>query len=302
MLCPFAKGVKILAIKDAGENHFQNGLRFYEKGFLDKSIAEFREAVHLEPRRAELQWRLGLALYYKGNYGESIHAYQEAQRLDPTDARILSSLGTSLLCAKRFQDAIAAYQESLRLRPDDAATYYSLALALNQSGQQDEALVHLQKAVRLDPANAEMQYSLGGIFHNRRRFDEAIAHYQQALHIDPNHAAANEWLKRAQQENKAQQENRVTLASLSREWQAQDNEAMQKSSPFTRVIYERGVAAWHKGDRKTAIRELEAAIQIDPEFLPAYRLLSRLQFWSGQWRKGWKTGKLALDIRNKKIL
>lgn len=52
-----------------------------------------------------------------------------------------------------LNDAIAQYETVLRLKPDHARAHYSLGVALQRVGRAAEAVPHFEDAIRLEPAN-----------------------------------------------------------------------------------------------------------------------------------------------------
>ena len=57
--------------------------RSRNKGDLDGAIAEYREALRLNPNDDEAHFNLGVALGKKGDWDGAIAEYREALRLNP---------------------------------------------------------------------------------------------------------------------------------------------------------------------------------------------------------------------------
>ena len=56
------------------------------KGEYDKAIADYNEAIRLDPLDAHAYYRRGVAWTLKDEYDKAIADYTEAIRLDPKDA------------------------------------------------------------------------------------------------------------------------------------------------------------------------------------------------------------------------
>jgi Flp pilus assembly protein TadD len=110
---------------------------------VDRAIADFNEAIRLEPNNAMQLNNRGHAYIKKGDYDRAIADYNEAIRLDPTLARAFNGRGFAYMRKGNNQQAMADYSKAIQLRPDFAAAYCNrgrLKLQLNQaSGNSDIA-------------------------------------------------------------------------------------------------------------------------------------------------------------------
>jgi tetratricopeptide (TPR) repeat protein len=85
---------------------------------------------------------------------EAIAQYKEALRLNPDSVKAHNNLGNALNLLGRTPEAIVQYEEALRLSPHDATIHYNLAGALLKTpGRANEAVAHLKEVVRLQPDN-----------------------------------------------------------------------------------------------------------------------------------------------------
>ena len=66
--------------------HYNLGVALGHKADLDGVIAEFREALRLNPNEAEAHFGLGLALEKKGDHQGALQEYRAAYMLDPKNA------------------------------------------------------------------------------------------------------------------------------------------------------------------------------------------------------------------------
>ena len=77
---------------------------------------------------------------------EAIAQYTEALRLDPNFAEAHNNLGVALRDRGKLDRAIAHYQQALRLNPDFAAAHYNLGIVLKALGRLDEAIKEYREA------------------------------------------------------------------------------------------------------------------------------------------------------------
>jgi len=143
--------------------HYNFGNVLFQQGRTEEAIAHYREAARLNPANADAHNNLGVALFQQGKTGEAIAHYREAVRLNPAYADAHNNLGNALLQQGRTEEAIAHYLEVVRINPAYAAAHYNLGNALLQQGQMGDAIEHLQKALELLPGNVAIQNNLAWV-------------------------------------------------------------------------------------------------------------------------------------------
>lgn len=104
----------------------------------------------------------GGAFYYKGDLARAIADYDEAIRLDPAFARAYNNRCWARAVVGRVQDAVADCGESLRLAPNVANTLENRGFAYLKMGQYDRAIADYDAGLRLNPSNqADYLYGRG---------------------------------------------------------------------------------------------------------------------------------------------
>ena len=156
-----------------------------QKGNVDEAIAQYQRALQNTPDSAEIHNNLGMALLQKGRVDEAISHYQQALQISPNYIKARYNFGMALFQKGRVDEAIAQYQMVLQIKPDSAETHNNLGYVLLQKGKVDEAMVHFQKALQIKPDYAKAHSNLGNALLQKDRADEAISHYQLALQIKP---------------------------------------------------------------------------------------------------------------------
>ena len=90
-------------------------------GQLDAAIAQYREALEIQPGNAEAHNNLSVALGALGRFDEAIIHCQEALKRSPhAPAEVHFNLALALARRGRFDEAIAHYRQGLEIKPDDA--------------------------------------------------------------------------------------------------------------------------------------------------------------------------------------
>jgi superkiller protein 3 len=96
--------------------------------------------------------------------------------------------------------AIRELRRAEALNPDDPSVHRLLGRALDDDGNLAAAIVQYDQYLRLDADNAQVHCDLGSALADVGNLPEAIVHYRRALQIDPHLSAAQEGLRRAQQQ------------------------------------------------------------------------------------------------------
>ena len=83
---------------------------------------------------------------------EAIAQYEQALKIDPAVPEVHNNLGISLLIVGRTPEAIAQFEAALRLNPNLAQVHLNLAIALESTGRSGEAAAQFEAARRLGAA------------------------------------------------------------------------------------------------------------------------------------------------------
>ena len=130
----------------------------------------------------------------KGYLDRSIQLFQNALRKDPRFAQAHAGLGEAYW--RRFQETKAdewsvqardAINEALRLKPEDGAVRLSLASMYRAMGRVDEAIDELRKVIAGNPASDEAHRLLGDLLSGRDQKAEALAELNRAIQLRPNY-------------------------------------------------------------------------------------------------------------------
>ncbi|MEE9279689.1 MAG: tetratricopeptide repeat protein [Myxococcota bacterium] len=95
--------------------------------------------------------RLGASLARGTRMEEAMAQFEEALRLEPASVEAHLGLGSALLARNRRPEAMRHYLAALNLRPDSAAAHYRLAIALMLDDRMTEAAKHVADVLHTDP-------------------------------------------------------------------------------------------------------------------------------------------------------
>jgi len=173
-----------------GEAANERGVSHAEKGEQDKAIADFTEAIRLDPKLANAYHNRGKSYAETGEQDKAIVDFTEAIRLDPKDARACYNRGNSYLKKGEYDRAIADYTEVIRLDSKYALAYYNRALSHAEKNEHEEAIADFTEAIRLDPNEARTYYNRGVSHAQKGEYGKTIADYGKAVRLYPNYAEA----------------------------------------------------------------------------------------------------------------
>jgi tetratricopeptide (TPR) repeat protein len=169
-------------------NQVQIGKLMLQAGREQEAAAEFREALRLTSKAAEVHREIGWAYAEVGKYDAAIGAYREALLLQPDMAEAHHGVGIALEKKGLGNDAIAAHRDAVRFSPKHGFYHQALGLALCSKGLHDEGFTAQREAIRLSPGYAPFHNDLGNTLSNAGRGDEAIAEYREAIRLKPEDA------------------------------------------------------------------------------------------------------------------
>lgn len=238
------------------------GLRYSSKLEHDKAIADFNEALRLEPRNDITFYNRGMSYGDKQDYDRAIADFNESIRLVPKNSSVF--LGrASVYAAKNDHDrAIVDFNESIRIDGKNALAFLLrgdsyLALAKPQF---DKAIQDYTESIRLDPKNKDAFVARGSAYARIHDHDRAMVDYNDAMRLDPNKVDA--YLYNQRGISSYQLQNYASCVS--------DLGQAIRLNPTSAVLREtRGRCYLNKADYDLAISDFDEAIRLDPKLVSA---------------------------------
>ena len=120
------------------------------KDDYDQDIADYTEAIRLDPKSAEAYHYLGLVYFWKRDFDKAIVDLNEAIRLDSTSAWTYRSRGDVYYLKDNYDKAIVDYTEAIRLAPKRAEAYKKRAEAYDKKGDYEKAIADYKAALRIN--------------------------------------------------------------------------------------------------------------------------------------------------------
>lgn len=141
-----------VANSDDALAHFEAGVALQAQGNLAGAIAEYGEAILLNPLDASAFYINRGGIYRNlGQHQRAIEDYDQAIRLDPQDASAFYIRGNVYYGLGKYQRAIQDYDEAIRLDPQFVFAYLTRGLAHRELDQHIQAVEDYDEAINLAP-------------------------------------------------------------------------------------------------------------------------------------------------------
>jgi serine/threonine protein kinase/tetratricopeptide (TPR) repeat protein len=106
---------------------------------------------------------------------EGAHAYsKQALEIDPSRAEAHASRGLALSLGQQYHEAEGEFEEAIRLNPNSFEAHYFYARALNQQGKHERAVHEYREASRVRPDDYQSAYLIGSPLRHLGRDSEAL--------------------------------------------------------------------------------------------------------------------------------
>lgn len=121
------------------------------------SIADYSNAIKLNPNHADAYYERGDFYYEMDEYGKAVADYSKTIELNPSHAEAYYSRGCAYDEIGEYDKAIADYNKTIELDPNHALAYYNRGLAYQEKGEGPKAVSDLEKCIGLsiDPELTE---------------------------------------------------------------------------------------------------------------------------------------------------
>ena len=146
-----------------------------------RTLAEHALAVTGD--NANMLWMLGNVAAGEGKADEAVAQFLEALRIQPRFPEVHLALATVLAERGDFEEALVHSEAVLRLWPDDTTALVMRGRMLARMGRQADALKYFAGWARHDPDSAEAHAELGAELGRAGRSAEAVAELTRPLGI-----------------------------------------------------------------------------------------------------------------------
>jgi len=190
------------------------GIVYQQRGDRERALAQFHEAIRLQPDYAAPHVLMGSTLLAMGRFPEATRELEAAVKLQPKDPLVRLQLAKAyrgkedmlravdqlqVLRELAPQEAEYAYQSGraylelsawcyqriVQLQPRSARAYQALAENFRAQGRPEIAIPAFQRAAQADPTLPEIHLALAEIYFEQGKTAEARKEVEQELAIVP---------------------------------------------------------------------------------------------------------------------
>ncbi|HXW26809.1 MAG TPA: tetratricopeptide repeat protein, partial [Xanthobacteraceae bacterium] len=179
---------------DLGTQYYNRGRAYRQKEDYDSAIADFNEAIELDPKYIDAYYERGYAYYAKGDYDRAVAEYTEAIRLDPKFTNAYYERGYSYSAKGDYDSAVADHTEAIRLDPKFADAYYERGNAYDARGDYERAVADYTEAIRLRANNEDAYFARGRAYFYIGALPRALTDLTTASELNPENAYPALWL------------------------------------------------------------------------------------------------------------
>jgi len=210
-------------------------------------------------------------------------------------------LANLYLRAERYDDAIKLYQNLVEKEPKAADVLFRLGEAERRKGELNAAIEDFRRCAQASPNDTACALQLGLLLDNVGKRDQSKPIYEQILKMNPDQPVALNNLAYIKAEEGGDLDQALSMAQRARQRLPKSSQVadtlgwiyikknmseeavrlyadlVQADAKDPMFHYHYGLALLQKGDRVSAKRELQAAIQNDPPREEASKIRDLLQ-------------------------
>lgn len=140
------------------------GWTYDELKDFDKAIADYTQAIRLNPKLAIAYNNRGIALKYKGQVDAAFADFTRSAEIDPQEKYAFANRGEIYLERKQYDKALVDLTQAIRIDGKSTRAFYYRGIARLESGDPDLAFADFFRAIELDPQYANPHYGLARVY------------------------------------------------------------------------------------------------------------------------------------------
>jgi len=131
-----------------------------------------------------------------GEMEKAIAEFSEAIRLNPGYAAAYYNIGNTYKHMKKDEEAAKYFKQSIEINPGIWQGYMNLAVYHFDKGEYDVAEQYIIGGIKADPRIAPLHANLGVIYMMKNKPVEGKASFMKALELDPQNEFALQWMQK----------------------------------------------------------------------------------------------------------
>ncbi len=236
------------------QGHIQLGNAYSALNQTEKALAEYDAALKIEPENFTAMLNRSAELIRMGRDGEALLQLDRATRLNPASALPFNNRAIVHLKMGKPDDALAAANRAIELDPAVALAHNARSLAYQRLGRIREALIDIDRAIALEEKNEIFLERRAELYAMNREPDKAIADLTTLIEANP--AVTDYYNSRGV----------VRARAGAVEDALADFTAAIERKADSASLYNRGFVLEKAGKTSLALKDYDAALDLDPNF------------------------------------
>lgn len=145
----YAQPLPTLIAQKSADDFYNQGIEKYKARDLKGAIADFTEAIRLNPKLAQIYVMRGNTYYDQGDKEAALKDYNQALSIEPNDAVTYVERGNARDDLGDSKGAIEDYNKAITIQPDLATAYGNRAITYLRMNNKEAALADFQKSAQL---------------------------------------------------------------------------------------------------------------------------------------------------------
>lgn len=178
------------------KTHNNIGITLQKHGQFDLAEKEFKIALAMNPRYADVYYNMGLLYYQKNETDKALANYRKTIEIHPKFWQAYNGIAVVLIDQGKYEEAEPYLQKTLTLNPYFAGTFHNLGIVYDAREQSQQAVKYYQKALEMDPTMWNTHFVLGRLYVKLNQISLAKQHLQKSIELHPDQKESQELLER----------------------------------------------------------------------------------------------------------
>ena len=168
------------------DGYFNQGILHKNKGELLQALADYDEAIELDPGYAKAYNNRGNIYLFQGQFDKASADFNKAIELDPADGRTYANRGLVYAQENKMPEAISDFTKALEINSRLTEVYNNRGLAYMYQGKNIEAISDFNRAIAQEARYGDPYYNRGLSYLSMGNLEQAISDFNVSIEIDPN--------------------------------------------------------------------------------------------------------------------
>lgn len=165
-----------------------SGDKLYQEGDVDSAIAEFENALLIDPQNVNVRNSLGVCFSSKEEHEKALDEFIKVMELSPDDVMAPYNAGLAYVMTGDKEKALEMFLKAYSLGKDQFEVVIQLGRLYLDIKDLESARKYLEKAVEINSESGPANRFLGECYSELKMTDEAVQAYSQAVKINGNDA------------------------------------------------------------------------------------------------------------------